>query len=76
MDFVAVILICLESTPMQECTQATSVALIVSTESQSSQMGCMRHGMLYAAASHLVTPGSYPKIFCQDSNRHMPLVQK
>ena len=27
-------------------------------------VGCMRHGMLYAAESHLVSDGSYAKIFC------------
>ena len=43
------------------------MAWIVAPEHPDSLGGCMRHGMLYASSSGLVTAGSYPKIFC--SNR-------
>lgn len=38
---------------------------IVAPEHPHDLSGCMRHGMLYAAESHLVTAGMYPKVFCR-----------
>ena len=49
---------------MPKCGEATSVAWVVAPEHPSSIAGCMRHGMLYAAESHLVSEGSYAKVFC------------
>ncbi len=64
MLYTVAIAVCLSATPMQNCGETTSVAWIVAPEHPGSIVGCMRHGMLYAAESHLVSNGSYAKIFC------------
>lgn len=58
------IAVCLLAVPAPQCVQDTAVAWIVAPEHPDSVSGCMRHGMLYAASSGVVTAGSYPKIFC------------
>ena len=64
MLYTVAIAVCLSATPIQTCREATSVAWVVAPEHPASIFGCMRHGMLYAAESHLVTEGSYAKVFC------------
>ena len=64
MLYTVAIAVCLTATPMQNCGETTSVAWIVAPEHPQSMVGCLRHGMLYAAESHLVSDGSYAKIFC------------
>jgi hypothetical protein len=64
MLYTVAIAVCLSATPMQNCSEATSVAWIVAPEHPGSMVGCIRHGMLYAAESNLVSDGSYAKIFC------------
>ncbi len=69
MLYTVAIAVCLSATPMQNCGEATSVAWIVAPEQPSSIVGCIRHGMLYATESHLVSGGSYAKIFCSPGAR-------
>jgi hypothetical protein len=69
MLYTVAIAVCLSATPMQNCGETTSVAWIVAPEHPESIVGCMRHGMLYAAESHLVSDGSYAKIFCSQGTR-------
>jgi hypothetical protein len=64
MLYTVAVAICLSATPVQKCHQPTAVTWIVAPEHPSSIAGCIRHGMLYAAESHLVTSGSYAKVFC------------
>lgn len=64
------IAICLLATPVPECQKDNSVIWIGAPEHQSSLSGCMRHGVLYAAESRLVTEGLYAKVFC--SSGHTP----
>jgi hypothetical protein len=64
MLYTVAIAVCLSTTPAPNCHKPTSVAWIVAPESPASASGCMMHGVLYAASSNLVTPGSYAKIFC------------
>jgi hypothetical protein len=64
MLYTVAIAVCLSATPIPECHKLTAVSWIVAPEQPSSLTGCMRHGMLYAASSNLVTAGSYAKIFC------------
>ena len=64
MLFTVAIAICLSATPIPECQEPTAVSWVIAPEHPTSIVGCMRHGMLYAAESHLVTEGSYAKVFC------------
>jgi hypothetical protein len=64
MLYTVAIAVCLSATPVQKCSEGTSVAWVVAPEHPESIGACMRHGMLYAAESHLVTGGSYAKVFC------------
>ena len=64
MFYTVAIAVCLSATPIQNCSEGTSVAWVVAPEHPGSVDGCMRHGMLYAVESHLVTEGSYAKVFC------------
>ena len=69
MLFTVAIAVCLSGMPITECQQPTAVSWIVAPEHPTSIAGCMRHGMLYAAESHLVTEGSYAKVFCSPGER-------
>ena len=64
MLYTVAIAVCLSATPIQNCGEVNSVAWVVAPEHPTSMAGCMRHGMLYAAESRLVTEGSYAKVFC------------
>jgi hypothetical protein len=64
MLYTVAIAVCLSATPIQSCGEVNSVAWVVAPEHPNSMVGCMRHGMLYAAESRLVTEGSYAKVFC------------
>ena len=64
MLYTVAIAVCLSATPAPECHEPTAVAWIIAPENPTSPSGCMMHGMLYAAGSKLVTPGSYAKVFC------------
>lgn len=64
MLYTVAIAVCLSATPIPKCSEGTSVAWVVAPERPASLAGCMRHGVLYAAESHLVTVGSYAKVFC------------
>ena len=64
MLYTVAIAVCLSATPIQKCGEINSVAWVVAPDHPTSIAGCMRHGMLYAAESHLVTAGSYAKVFC------------
>jgi len=64
MLYTVAIAVCLSATPIQTCSEGTSVAWVVAPEHPESIGACLRHGMLYAAESHLVSQGSYAKVFC------------
>jgi hypothetical protein len=70
MLYTVAIAVCLSATPVHKCQRLTSVVWIIAPERPASIAGCMRHGMLYAAESHLVDEGSYAKVFC--STRSAP----
>ena len=62
--YTVAIAVCLLTTPIPECQKATALNWIVAPDHPSSMSGCMRHGMFYAASSHLVKEDSYAKVFC------------
>ena len=62
--YSVVIAVCLLATPAKDCVRETAVSWITAPEHPDTAAGCMRHGMLYAASSNLVGPGSYAKILC------------
>jgi hypothetical protein len=64
MLYTVAIAICLSTTPTPECQRLTSVSWVIAPEQPPTLGGCMRHGMYYAANSHLVQDGSYAKVFC------------
>ena len=64
MLYTVAIAVCLSATPVRDCSEVTSVAWIVAPQHPGSISGCMQHGMFFAAESHLVTQGSYAKVFC------------
>lgn len=65
MLYTVAIAVCLSATPVPQCQQPTAVSWIIAPEHPASLSGCMRHGMLYAAESNLVSKGSYAKVFCK-----------
>jgi hypothetical protein len=66
LTLVPIILICASDVAPQNCSETVSIIKLVAPadESGGGLVGCARHGMLYAASSHLVTAGTYPKIIC------------
>jgi hypothetical protein len=68
---VPIILICAIEVPAKDCTEAVALIRMVAPASEDGTgfAGCLRVGMLYAASSHLVTAGTYPKIFCAPPDR-------
>jgi hypothetical protein len=54
--------------PQQDCNRLTSVAWIKAPDlpgrTAELPLACMRHGLMYAAESQLVTRGSYLKVMC------------
>lgn len=69
MLYTVAIAVCLASTPMAACHEPTAVSWIIAPDHPASAGACMRHGMLYAASSQLVTEGSYAKVFCSVGDR-------
>jgi hypothetical protein len=60
----ALILVCSLTVSAPDCQKNTAIATFYGPEPQESLVGCLRHGTLYAATSHLVTEGTYSKIVC------------
>ena len=72
LTFVPIILICAADVAPQNCSEAVSIVKLVAPttdENVGGLAGCTRFGMLYAASSHLVTAGTYPKIICAPPER-------
>ena len=65
MHFLAAIAICLNSTPVSECQEATAVDWMTVSEPSAGLSGCMRDGMVSAARSRLLKGDDYPKVFCR-----------
>lgn len=65
MIYTVFIAICLSAVPVQQCSEATATAWVIAPEHPRALDGCLRHGMLYTADSHLAAPGSYAKVFCR-----------
>jgi hypothetical protein len=64
MLYTVLIAVCLAATPAKECRKETAVDWVIAPEQPPTITGCMMHGTLYAASSHLVGEGSYAKVFC------------
>ena len=60
----ALILVCALSISAEDCHKQTSIHQFYAPEPQNNLAGCMMQGMLYAAESGLVEPGTYSKIVC------------
>jgi hypothetical protein len=62
----AFVAVCLVATPVHDCNQRTAVSWMrVPTELDLRlPIQCMREGLLYAAQSRLVMPGSYLRVLC------------
>lgn len=58
------ILVCALSLTAPECQRNTALHEIRTEIAVPDLAGCMRHGMLFAAESGLVTPGTFPKVYC------------
>jgi hypothetical protein len=71
LTLVPIILICASDVAPQDCSEAVSIIKLVAPtdENVGGLVGCTRFGMLYAASSHLVTAGTYPKIICTPPER-------
>jgi hypothetical protein len=63
------ILVCALSVAAPDCQKATAQHIFHAPPSDGGMVDCMREGLLYAAQSRLVTPGTYPKIFCRHVER-------
>jgi hypothetical protein len=57
--------ICAAHIAVADCNRDTALDWIVAPERQSHPVACMIHGQQYAAASRLVSEGTYPKVFCR-----------
>ena len=65
----ALILVCALAVSAPDCQKETSIATFYAPDPQVSLTGCMRHGMLFASQSRIVTPGTYSKIVCVPPSR-------
>ena len=63
------ILVCALSVSAPDCQKATARDVFYAPPSDGGMVNCAREGLLYAAQSNLVTPGSYAKIFCEAGHR-------
>jgi hypothetical protein len=63
------ILVCVLSVAAPDCQKATAQHIFHAPPSEGSMVGCMREGLMYAAQSRLLRPGSYAKIFCRYGER-------
>ncbi len=60
----ALILVCAIAVSAPDCQRESSIASFYAPEAQDSMVGCMRHGMLFASQSRIVTKGTYSKVVC------------
>ncbi len=63
------ILVCALSVSAPDCQKHTSIASFYAPDPQESLSGCMRHGMLFASQTRLVTEGTYSKVVCVPPSR-------
>jgi hypothetical protein len=63
------ILVCAISVAAPDCQRATAQDVLYAPPSDGSMVDCAREGLMYAAQSNLVTPGSYAKIYCTMGDR-------
>jgi len=59
------ILVCAAALSQAECRNDTALHVFHAPPVEGGLVNCMREGMLYAANSRLVTPGTYMKIACR-----------
>lgn len=59
------ILVCAISLSQADCRKDTAQHVFHAPPADGGMVNCMREGMLYAANSHLVTPGTYAKVACR-----------
>lgn len=59
------ILVCALALSHGECTRETAQHVFYAPPVDGGMVNCLREGMLYAASSRLVTPGTYAKIACR-----------
>jgi hypothetical protein len=58
------VLVCALGVKAPECQPETSINSFYAPGLQTSLVGCVRDGMLYAATSGLVPPDTYAKVVC------------
>jgi hypothetical protein len=58
------ILVCALTVAAPHCQSDSATDSFRAPEPQSSLAGCLREGLMYAAQSRLVGPGTYPKVVC------------
>ena len=63
------ILVCAISVAAPNCQKTTAEDVFYAPPGDGSMVNCAREGLMYAAQSNLVKPGSYAKIYCQMGDR-------
>jgi hypothetical protein len=63
------ILVCALGVAAPDCQRETSIHSFHAPEVRAGMSGCLREGLLFAAQSELVQPGTYPKVVCISAGR-------
>ena len=63
------VLVCALGVAAPDCQPETSINSFHAPGFTTDFAGCLREGMMYAAASGMVPPDAYPKIVCVDPSR-------
>ncbi|RWM70646.1 MAG: hypothetical protein EOR81_32435 [Mesorhizobium sp.] len=58
------ILVCALTVAAPDCQRNTVIGSFYAPDPKADLAGCLREGLLYAGQSGLVTPDTYPKVFC------------
>jgi hypothetical protein len=59
------ILVCALATAAPDCQKDSAIHVFYAPPSPDSSAGCLRQGLLFAAQSRLVKPGTYAKVGCR-----------
>jgi hypothetical protein len=63
------ILVCALNVAAPDCQKDTAIDVFYAPPAGEDMSGCARQGLMFAAESRLVRPGSYAKIVCQNGVR-------
>jgi hypothetical protein len=58
------ILVCALGVAAPDCQHDTAIHVFYAPVPEPHHAGCLREGLLHAAGSDLVAPGTYPKVVC------------